>query len=149
MIAVTTSTPAPARLLGFGGLLPFVTLAAASAFDPSHAAFWRHALVAYGAVILSFVGALHWGFATVWESHSAHYRSRLMGWSVVPALGAWIALLAPSQIGLALLTLLFAVHYVFDLGLARRSNLPGWYMRLRTPLTAGAVLSLAFALFAA
>jgi hypothetical protein len=103
---------------------------------------WSSALLAYGAVILSFVGALHWGFATLWQSHSDAYRGRLMAWSVVPALGAWIALLLPVRAGLLMVAALFALHQLADLMLVRNRELPGWYLQLRTPLTLGAVASL-------
>ncbi len=145
MNTLTHSMPQPARWLGFGGLVPFCSLAAASLLDPSHASRWAFALLAYGAVILSFVGALHWGFATVWQSESAGRRARMMYWSVVPALGAWVALLLPPQAGAGVLSVLFVVHYLFDVALARRGQLPSWYLRLRTPLTIGAVASLATA----
>jgi Protein of unknown function (DUF3429) len=49
--------------LGYGGLLPFIGLAVLIGVDAHHATLWSDALVGYGAVILSFVGALHWGFA--------------------------------------------------------------------------------------
>ena len=53
--------PATVAWLGYGGLLPFVFLATAIFIDPDHAPLWGDALTAYGAIILSFVGALHWG----------------------------------------------------------------------------------------
>lgn len=147
MNAVTSSIPRPAAWLGFGGLIPFAGLTAGLLLDPAHAARWTFALIAYGAVILSFVGALHWGFATLWQSHSTGYRGRLMTWSVVPALGAWIALVVPPQAGLGLLCALFVAHHLSDLYLARNREVPAWYLRLRTPLTLGAVASLATAAF--
>lgn len=147
MSANTSSIPPPARWLGFGGLIPFFFLAAASLLDPPRAARWSFALLAYGAVILSFVGALHWGFATLWQSHSDTYRGRLMAWSVIPALGAWIALVLPLEAGLGLLCVLFVAHYLCDLNLSRNREVPAWYLRLRAPLTLGAVVSLATVAF--
>jgi hypothetical protein len=143
MTAVTAPIPLPARWLGFGGLVPFVTLAGASLLDPAHAERWSFALLAYAAVILSFVGALHWGFATLWQSSSPECRARLMGWSVVPALGAWISLLLTTGMGLGLLCVLFVAHYLRDVQLARTHELPDWYLRLRLRLTVGAVPCLA------
>ena len=58
--------PQIARLLGYGGLIPFAALAAL-ALGSSQSAAWIHALIAYGAVILSFVGALHWAFGMLWR----------------------------------------------------------------------------------
>ena len=52
-----------ANRLGYAGLIPFVVLAPASLLDTHHGITWSDALFAYGAVILSFVCALHWGFS--------------------------------------------------------------------------------------
>lgn len=145
MSSMTKAIPLPARWLGFGGLVPFFALTAACLLNPAQAARWSFALLAYGAVILSFVGALHWGFATLWQDHPASHRARMMAWSVVPALGAWLALLLPQTLGLGLLSTLFIVHYLFDVAVTRQGNLPVWYLRLRAPLTSGAVISLTVA----
>jgi len=55
----------PVRLLGYAGLFPFFAAAAAALLGPPP---WRgaalSALAAYGAVILSFLGAVHWGLAS-------------------------------------------------------------------------------------
>ena len=53
-----------ARRLGFGGLIPFVGLAAALWLAP--AGGWplaAMALLGYGATISSFLGAIHWGLS--------------------------------------------------------------------------------------
>ena len=87
-----------ANWLGYGGLIPFLVLTPASLFDAHHAWTWSDALFAYGAVILSFIGALHWGFAMVLPGLDASRRVRTLIWSVVPALIAWPALLlAPAE----------------------------------------------------
>ena len=76
-----------ARLLGFGGLIPFVGLALASWIaPPAYQPELVRSLVAYAATIASFVGALHWG--------AAMHRSDLnttaaLAWGVVPSLVAW------------------------------------------------------------
>ena len=87
------ATPAPRRvaLLGYGGLLPFIATALGSVLDGSHAPFWLDAQIAYGAVILSFVGALHWGFAMLAADLDDAERDARYLWSVIPALLAWPA----------------------------------------------------------
>jgi Protein of unknown function (DUF3429) len=51
--------PSPAALLGLAGLLPFAATALLS-LPPGPAGDWAgFALLAYGAVILSFLGGIH------------------------------------------------------------------------------------------
>ena len=54
----STSPPKHVSLLGYGGLLPFIFLALLIPFSLDYRPLFAIALVNYGAVILSFVGAL-------------------------------------------------------------------------------------------
>lgn len=140
--------PPAVAWLGYGGLLPFVLLTVGIYALPQHRVFWGQALCAYGAVILSFVGALHWGFAMTLEGLSARQRLESYVWSVVPALLAWPALVIGSAaLGSSLLVLGFVANYWRDVRLARVAELPGWYLPLRLRLTA--VASFCLLIFAA
>lgn len=142
-----TSTPSSAAWLGYGGLLPFVVLAIAVYLLPQHGALLGRSLLAYGAVILSFVGALHWGFAMTLQGLSARQRPNAYLWSVVPALLAWLAL-AMESAALASLLLVsgFGANYWRDACLTRLVEMPHWYLPLRLRLTVVAcVCLLAFA----
>ena len=138
-----TAVPAAAAWLGAAGLIPFVGLAFAAVFLadrlPTPAML---ALAGYGAVILSFVGGVHWGLATA-EPGSAEMGRRLVA-AVVPSLIGWSALLMPAQAGLLVLALAFAGLLPFDLRAVRRGHAPAWYPRLRWPLTIVVVASLVF-----
>lgn len=141
--------PATVAWLGYGGLLPFIGLALAGAADPGRALIWMNAMLAYGAVILSFVGALHWGVAMV--APQAASRSSLFVWSVVPSLLGWAALLGAQAgfAGTAALVLVagFLAHFVMDLRLAKSgTQLPAWYLPLRLQLTSVATLCLLLSL---
>lgn len=141
-----------ARSLGLGGLLPFIGLAAAALVDPARASLWNQALMAYGAIILSFVGALHWAFAMTAGGLSEPERAGRFTWSVMPALIAWVALLvATSSVPLAVSLLLvgFWLHYLQDRMLAHRADLPAWYLPLRLTLTAVASVCIVVGGFAA
>jgi Protein of unknown function (DUF3429) len=144
------------------GLLPFVALAAGSLATAEYAALCRVALVLYGALILSFVGALHWAFAMTLPDLSAAKRTECFIWSVVPALLAWPAAMLlvalPAQISFASiffgyevaaapLIIGFVANYIQDIRLARVANLPAWYSPLRLRLTAVACVCLAAAGF--
>lgn len=134
--------PAAVAWLGYGGLLPFVGMALLVHLEPQTAGLGLRALIGYGAVILSFVGALHWGFAMIACGLDANRRARAYSWSVVPALLAWPSLLLPAHQGALLLVLGFVLHLVQDRRLARHARLPGWYLPLRWRLTVVASLSL-------
>lgn len=132
-----------ARWLGLGGLLPFLAgVALLIAGRTGDGAYF--ALAAYAAVILSFVGAVHWG-AAIWLQSPKPAREFIA--SVLPALVAWVALLLPLRPGLALLAAAFAGWYAWE-RYAIWSWYPRWYARLRTLLTTIVVASLLLALFA-
>lgn len=138
------ASPSPKRvaLLGYGGLLPFIGLALGSVVDHHHALLWGDALHAYGAVILSFVGALHWGFAMLASDLDDAERDARYLWSVIPALLAWPALLLSGPLASGLLVLGFALHYWQDRRLAKCCVMPPWYLPLRGRLTGVACLCL-------
>ncbi|QEL65788.1 hypothetical protein OTERR_23120 [Oryzomicrobium terrae] len=139
--------PVAVRWLGFGGLVPFFTLVGAMAlFGTDYRGFLLFVLVSYGAVILSFVGALHWAFAMTAAADQPAIRTRLLAWSVVPALCAWAAMVLPAGFDLILLVTMFWVHFAVDAVWARRLGLPSWYVTLRTVLTVGATLALTLAI---
>lgn len=136
-----------ANRLGYAGLIPFVVLAPASLLDAHHGITWSDALFAYGAVILSFVCALHWGFAMALPGLDESRRVRSLLWSVVPSLIAWPALLLVPSDAAVLLVLGFVLHYVQDRRLAREAALPEWYLPLRLRLTTVACIALSAGAF--
>ncbi|MBL8413159.1 MAG: DUF3429 domain-containing protein [Propionivibrio sp.] len=152
------NSPLPASLpptvawLGYGGLLPFIFLTLAIFVDDQHAPIYSSALIAYGAVILSFVGALHWGFAmTLSElNHESnhHRRNACFIWSVVPAMLAWPALLLSPILASILLITGFIVHLLQDTRLGTHARLPPWYLPLRFRLSLIACVCLAAAAMA-
>jgi hypothetical protein len=140
--------PFPVALLGYGGLIPFVALSALHLSgdtnvisDPSA---W---LMAYGAAILSFVGALHWAFAMLASKIDRARRTQCYVWSVIPALIAFTALILNSSLSYSLLIVGFALAYWQDADLANKIDLPPWYPRLRARLSIVASLSLLSGVF--
>jgi hypothetical protein len=123
--------PAPAWLLGPAGLLPFGGLALLSALGEPWAPF---ALLAYGATILAFLGAVHWGLALA-DGRAAWGR---MGLGVVPALIGWVALLLPEPSGLLVVALGLVGTAAVESWAARLGLVPGAYLRLRWMLSLGA-----------
>ena len=135
MSAPTLKPPPHVAWLGYGGLLPFVGLAILIAVDPLRAPVWSDALVGYGAVILSFVGALHWGVAMVAPKLEPRQRRQAFIWSVVPGLIAWPATVLAGSGASMILLLGFVCHLIQDIRLAGPAALPTWYLPLRWRLT--------------
>lgn len=128
-----------ARLLGYGGLVPFVFLAAASLMGlrmPFASA--SALLVGYGAIILSFVGALHWGAQLSKDEPTA---SRFV-WSVLPALLGWVALILSAVPATLLLITGLIICWAYDWRVITQGEWPSYMRSLRTILTAIACLSL-------
>ena len=140
--------PPAAKWYGYGGLLPFFVLSIAFLLAPPPIQDrLLTILVAYGAVILSFIGAVHWGLAL--RSAPANALWRTFGVSVAPALVAWLALMLPPMPALLVLAAGLASIYMVDRIRLNRTDVAPWYLRLRTHLTAGALASLIIAAIAA
>jgi hypothetical protein len=92
-----------AVFLSLAGAIPFLVVGAVILFDPLASQTAIEVLISYGAVILSFIGAVHWGFALRDVAHPVSgellapvtlgAERQLLGFGVVPALIGWIALL--------------------------------------------------------
>lgn len=136
MLTPSHKPPRLVALLGYGGLVPFVGLAVLARLDPARQAYWSAALLDYGAVILSFVGALHWAMAMQAPGLPQARRAQAYAWSVVPALLGWVALQLAAPVGGLLLVTGFILHLGADRHLAGRMPLPAWYLPLRLQLTA-------------
>jgi hypothetical protein len=93
-------------------------------------------LLIYGAVILSFLGGIHWGMEmTRHASLEGRNSSWRLGVSVLPSLAAWTALALPGDYSLLGLCAGFAGMLAYDLYAARCGDVPAWYPKLRIPLT--------------
>lgn len=138
----TSRAPGAALVLGVLGILPFVVFALASHLTEGfiQAQAW-FALTAYGAVILSFLGGVHWGMAIARNYPATIMTPRLII-SVVPSLFGWAALMMPTVIGLLTMALAYGAMLWTDFHATRLGHAPAWYPRLRLPLTAGVVLCL-------
>lgn len=135
------------KLLGYFGLMPFVVPTVFMLYDPGHFEMWRHFLLSYGAVILSFVGALHWSFAMLLHELPIDRQRASFLWSVAPSLVAWISLSIPKTFGFTLLAIFFAFALIRDKQLFNQVNLPTWYMPLRRNLTVIAMTCLLIAAY--
>ena len=139
-----SGVPAIAAWLGGLGALPFVGLAVAVVgLEGVTRAFVVQALLGYAAVILSFLGGIHWGLAIAPGPKPAVLGlGTRLAWSVVPSLVGWVALLAPPVTGLFALAAAFAAMLGIDLRATQLGAAPAWYPTLRVPLTLTVVAAL-------
>ena len=112
-----------AHRLGYAGLIPFVGLAFQFEDTASVSAF-----MSYSAVILSFLGGIHWGVAMRDNTFASDARLAIC---MLPSLFAWLALLLPIELGLWVGLAAFLVWWAWD----RTQIEDEGYRRLRTHLT--------------
>lgn len=135
-----------ARLAGFLGLLPFllallcVTLGA----ERGLVEFGQKFALAWGAVILSFVAAVHWGLALAgrWRWSTAS----IVG-STLPSVVGAAAVLVGGERGFALLVAGFGLFWLYE-HRWHGSHLPADYLALRRTLTVSVCTLLVFTAFA-
>ena len=150
MTGSTTRIPPFTRALGVGGLVPFIVFSLALWLPLD---FTQHTLAAgllltYAALILSFLGAIHWGLALRATPAEGEPDAVAMLWGVCPCLYAWLALMLPAPVGAGALAAGFIAQWLMDRARLQRLGAPGWLLRLRTGLSVVVVVTLAAAALA-
>ena len=150
--------PIVAVLLGLGGLVPFLACTAAILFVPRDVPVPRlvAAEIGYGAVILSFLGAVHWGLALAGDPVGVPLRAEAqrmrLALGVLPALAGWAASLSViagyPMAALVLLIAAFLLTAAVEARAGRAGLMPPGYLGLRWLLTTVVVLSLVTTLLA-
>lgn len=140
------SLPRAALWSGYAGVVPFLACLAAVLWapQPEWRGFAQQAAIAYGAVILSFVGALHWALALAGRLPG---DPRTIVASVLPSLVAVAAVLIDGQRGIALLIVGFGAFWIYE-HRQWAHRLPADYLGLRRRLTLAVCATLALTLFA-
>lgn len=127
--------PPMPRLLGLMGLIPFL-VGGVGVWIPILGDL-RFALpimvLAYGALIASFLGGVRWGAAM--QNDKADSQPRHLVLSIVPSLVALVAFLLPMPHAFALLIVLFTAQAVLDTIAADNGDVMAWYRPLRLWLT--------------
>ncbi len=139
--------PAGAQALGFGGLMPFVAAAFAMVLLPDGGSrdLAARILVGYGAVILSFLGGVHWGL--ILRDRPAE-AVRPLTMAVLPSLAGWSTLLLPFEQAVAVQVACFGGFWLYEHRVLGAAVLPAGYLALRRWLTLIVCASLALALMA-
>ena len=156
------------RWLGYGGLIPFIALALGAWLSADLAT--RQALVQanafYGAVILSFLGAIHWGLLlgrhvstdidcgcaadNGQEQDDSPEKTRkknegtlALVFGVIPALLAWVFLsVLPMPVACQMLAVSLWAAWAMDKNIYGRTPALAQFIVLRTHLTLGASIGL-------
>lgn len=140
--------PGAPLALGLAGLIPFIW-GALTYLNPALASWgldWLgsrfvgpYVQLFYGAVILSFMSGVLWGFATKIDGRRATIA---YGLSVLPALWAFLMTGGgPTSAGVNLIVGFLGLLMI-DAAFAKWGLTPEWWMRLRVGLTAVVVLCL-------
>jgi hypothetical protein len=129
--------PLTARRLGYGGLFPFAggALLVWLVRDDVQP-YATLALSAYAAVVVSFLGGIHWGLAF----RHAEPPTVLLAWGVVPSIVAWLAVMMPPSAGLVIHGVMLLACYAVDRRLYPTQGVGHW-LTLRFRLSTVAALS--------
>jgi hypothetical protein len=129
------------RLLGYLGLIPFI-VSSALIWIPLYHHTALESLSIYAAVILTFVGGVHWGIAVLRTQQTSSLRvSSQFIFSVVPSLIAWITIVFINPYALIILAISFVLFWLIE-KLHYQQPLPAWYSQLRNHLTLVATFSI-------
>ncbi len=117
-----------ANRLAWAGLIPFVVSAVLGSFN-----LWTElllqAFLVYSAVILSFLGGIHWGLAMAGKLARPERKLVLC---MAPPLAAWLAVAFLSElIALPVLAASYLLWLNYDLTQVTNP----WYERMRRPIT--------------
>ena len=132
--------------LGFGGLIPFYALAAATAWgDAATKGLAQSLLAIYAATIVSFIGGIAWAMALLTRPEAPHLTRNLLVWSVIPPLMAAACFFAPLPARLWLLVMVLALAWIADKRFARALGLPSEWIQLRAALSLLAIGAVSWA----
>ncbi len=140
-----TRPPRLAVGLAMAALVPFVTGALGLWVTPEAWRMWvMDELLAFAAVILAFMGAIHWGLAMRADETSNNAPVQL-GLSVIPPLLGWFALSLPIDFAIPVFFFAFGTLYFADIWAVKHGLAPTWYPQLRRPISLVVIASMIIA----
>lgn len=137
-----TRPPGLAVGLALAALVPFVTGALGLWLTPQAWREWvMNEYLAFAAVMLAFMGAIHWGLA-MRADEASEKAPMQMGLSVIPPLLGWLALSLPINFAIPLFFFAFGTLYFADNWAVKQGLAPAWYTRLRRPVSLAIIASM-------
>ncbi|KAI1636652.1 hypothetical protein F4809DRAFT_608407 [Biscogniauxia mediterranea] len=166
-----SSVPKEPYYLGLAGTLPYLATSVSTVYLswnlntewPSTSNFVNHILMShdtarqlldtieplqlgYGAVIISFLGAIHWGLEYAEKAPSLDRTRFRYGMGVLAPVVAWPTLLMPVEFALTAQFAAFVALYFADSRATVRGWTPSWYSTYRFVLTAVVGLAIVISL---
>ncbi len=141
-----------AAALAYAGTLPFIACALVLLFGNAlglgtYRSFATQAITTYAAVIVSFLGGIQWGVATVTLEQQPQTAKSLFLLSIVPSLLAWAMLFLPSGSSRVIVAIfLVGFVWVVDALLHLQQVIPTWFFRLRSIVSAVVLTTLILAM---
>lgn len=129
--------------------VPFVGLSFGVSTHPTNVDALLSALFTYAAIVLSFLGGIHWGIAVTHAYARNPQAARLMYIeSIMTAVIAWaILFLHEPYLRLLAFAFLYAIAWCIDSVLYSNRLIPLWYFNLRGIATPIVVVSMYVAYF--
>ena len=136
--------------LGLLGLFPFFIGLLDLLINKNNLFFVVHLPKYYGSIILTFLGAIYWGFILNLVRKSLvpeQIKFCIIIWSVTPSILAITILTMKSNFSLLLLSMGFLLCQLVDEICYKFLLFPSWYLPLRRILTLFVVLILIYSYF--
>ena len=125
-------------ILGLLGLVPFLYFSFIDQFleiftIENRATF----IISYSAIILSFLGGIHWGVALFQNNNHENIRKNNIRFiiSVIPSILGWISLFLLDIYGITLIIISFLLLFIYDFYSLRQFNFIHWFFYLRFMLS--------------
>ncbi len=131
------------------GALPVIILTVTIVLFGGHSSISASLIDAYkvySAIVLSFLGGIHWGIVLGAENERPASKPLIMSLSA-PLIG-WSAVFIAEPLCFALLIVGFAGQGAWDNFSAHNGNLPLWFSKIRLTLTLVVILLLAITMYA-
>lgn len=137
--------PPHAAALGYAGLVPLVgcALALLIAGEPPLRHVVERVLIGYGAVILAFLGGVHWGLVLREQSERA---ATMLAIGVMPALAGVASTFIAFEMAVVVQVALFGGFWLYEHRVLGPALLPAPYLALRRWLTLIVIAALGLAL---
>ena len=137
-------------LLSILGLLPFAFGLIDLLINKDNLFFLINIPKYYGAIILTFLGAVYWGIVlkdSVQNYLSEKFKAYIVCWSIFPSILAIFNLILRDNLSIIVLATCFIFVQIVDEFIIKYLKLPIWYLRLRRILTILVVIILIFSYF--